>query len=458
MNTPDEPVPFNLGDKRLDRRAQAILQAILAQPGASIPAAARSPAAARATYDFYDNRLVDPRDIDEAHRRHTLSLIARCQGPILVPQDTSEIDWTSPARSGRLGQLGSAFCSGMLLHSALALDERGVPLGLLHLHAWMRDPAQRGKRKDRRRKETAAKESQRWLDAEQACADAVPAERLLVCIGDREADFYDLFALPRRHNHHVLVRANGVRRLKGTKALLGAAVADRPVAGTRPVEVPRKDGRPGRKALLSLRFGEFSVMPPSTHPRRKDLPPLALRAVLAREEPPPAEGKPLEWLLLTSLPVASAADAGRLVGWYVLRWRIERWHYTLKSGCKVEDLQLEAAERLRRALAMHALAASRLLRLTYLAREQPQASCEPELARDEWEVLQRHFKPEGPLPEQPPTLREVTRWVARLGGFLGRKGDGEPGVKTLWRGLARLDAMVAGFRLATGPPGQSSRQ
>jgi len=152
-------------------------------------------------------------------------------------------------------------------------------------------------------------------------------------------------------------------------------------------------------------------------------------------------------VLLTTLPIESFVDAERLVRWYTYRWRIERYHFTLKSGCRLEELQLETAERLRRALSLYALVACRLLHLTYLAREEPWGSCERVLSREEWEVLWRHHFPGKPLPAAAPGLREAVVWVARLGGFLGRKHDGEPGVKVLWRGLRKLQAMVIGFRL-----------
>jgi len=359
-----------------------------------------------------------------------------------------------------LGALAHPKHFGLLLHSALALTSAGLPLGLLHVHAWARDPKQRGQRKDRRRKQTAQKESQRWLDTEAACVAALPAGRTVVTIGDREADFYDLFAVRRRAGQHVLIRAKPRRRLAGAKELLGVAVGQQPVAGHITVRIPRKDGRPGRTATLAVRFGSFALAPPCTHPRRTQLAPLPLRAVFVEEVKPPAKAQPVRWLLLTTLPVTSLAEAEQVVRWYAWRWRIEHFHYTLKSGCKVEQLQLETAARLRRALAVYALVAARLLHLTYRARQEPEAVCEPAVSREEWQVLWRHFCPGRPLPLQPPCLHQAVRWIAQLGGFLGRKGDGEPGVKVLWRGLQQLRAMVVGYRLAQAPPptGHSSNQ
>lgn len=450
MNSTQTLFPFDLGHHRLNLRADRIVQAILAQPGASIPQTAGSRAAADATYRFLDNCNVHPKDLDDAHRAYTLGLVEEGAGPLLVVQDTTAADFTSPGRNHALGQLAHAKHFGFFVHSALAVSATGLPLGLVHQHVWLRPPEERGKRKDRRHKETADKESQRWLDSEAAYVAALPAERVVVTLADREADFYDYFALTRRPGQHVLIRAKLRRRLAGSKELLGVAVHNTPVRGTLKVQVPRKDGQPGRTATLAVRYGTFALRPPSTHPRRTQLEPLPLQAVLVEEVNPPSGVTPVQWLLLTTLPVWGLADAEQVVRWYTYRWLIERYHFTLKSGCQLEELQLETAARLRRALALYALAAARLLHLTYRARREPDAPCEPAVSRPEWEVLWRHFCPGEPLPGEPPGLRQVVRWIARLGGFLGRKGDGEPGVKVLWRGLSYLHQMVVGFRLAQG--------
>jgi hypothetical protein len=456
MTSAQDLYPFDLGHKRLNQRAARIVQAALDHPGDTIPTAAADRAATDATYRFLDNPNVLPEDLDDAHRACTLNLLAASAGPLLVPQDTTSIDFTSPVRARTLGPLAHAKHFGFFVHSALALREDGLPLGLLHQYVWMRSAAERGKRTQRRHKETADKESQRWLDTEQACVAALPADRQVVLISDREADFYDYLAVPRRPGQHVLVRAKLRRRIAESKQLLGVAVRAQPVAGHLRVRVPRKDGQPERQATLAVRYGTFALLPPSTHPRRQELSPLPLQAILVREVEPPAGVKPLEWLLLTTLPVASLAEAERVVRWYALRWRIERYHFVLKSGCKLEELQLETAARLRRALALYAIVAGRLLHLTYLARQEPEASCEPSVSREEWEVLWRRFCPGQALPAQPPSLHQALGWIARLGGFLGRKRDGEPGVKVLWRGLRTLRAMVIGFQLAKATHSEQS--
>ena len=197
-------------------------------------------AASDAAYRFLNNPNVDPHDIDDAHARSTVDLAARYPSVLLIAQDTTDLDFTSPVRNGRLGQLAHAKHFGFFVHSALAATADGLPLGLLSQHVWMRPPDQRGKRKERRRKETADKESQRWLDAEAACIAALPADRPVVMIADRECDFYDYFAVARRPGQDVLIRAKLRRRIAGSKELLGAAMRAGTVQGSLTVQAPRR--------------------------------------------------------------------------------------------------------------------------------------------------------------------------------------------------------------------------
>jgi hypothetical protein len=323
---------------------------------------------------------------------------------------------------------------------------------LLAQYVWARPPEQRGKRRDRRHKETAGKESQRWLDGLADVGRHLPADREVLVLGDREADFYDLFAADRRPGLHLLVRAKGRRRLWREAGLLGSALRAAAALGTMAVQLRRGGDGPARTAVVTLRARPVQLAPPSTHPRRKGLGPVALTAVLAVEEEAPAGVAPLSWLLLTTWPVGTPEAAAQLVRWYALRWLIERYHYVLKSGCRVEQLQLGSAGRLRRALATYAVVAWRLLWLVYEARRDPGRPCGDVLGPPECVVLRARFG--GPA-GGPPGLGEAVAWIARLGGFLGRRHDGPPGVRVLWRGLRRLGDLVRGWELAHGqrPPG-----
>jgi hypothetical protein len=327
-------------------------------------------------------------------------------------------------------------------------------LGLLDQRTWTRDFSTLGKRAQRNKKETAEKESQRWLDALAATEASLPVATTVVTVADREADFYDLFAAPRRPESHLLIRAKPRRRVRHVERLLGKAVRAKAAAGTITVELRRGDDRPPRQATLTIRFATLDIAPPSTHPRRKELPYLRLTAILAEEEDPPAGQEPVRWYLVTTLPIATLDDAQRAVRWYTLRWLVERYHYVLKSGCRIERLELETVERLDRAVATYAIVAWQLLWLTYEARHAPEGSCESVLPREVWQLMHRVVHKKKPVPATPPSLKEAVRQVARLGGFLARKRDGDPGVKTIWRGLRRLADLVEGSRLSRENPAQ----
>ena len=443
----------DLGDQRLNKRLVKLVDDFLAKPEASVPLASGDWAATKAAYRFWDNPRVDPDDIRAAHRNITLERLAEHHDePLLAIQDTTSFDFTDHPEITGLGYLGHSKRRGFWLHTVLAVSAAGIPLGPLHQHTWTRDPATLGKRAQRNKKETADKESQRWLDALATTQAVLPPGQMVVTVADREADFYDLFAAPRRPGSHLLIRAKPRRRVRQMERLLGEAVRATAAAGTWTVDLRRGDDRPPRQAVLTIRFATVDIAPPSTHPRRKELPHLRLTALLAEEENPPAGQEPVRWWLLTTLPITSLADAVQAVGWYALRWLVERYHYVLKSGCRIEQLQLETAERLERALATYAVVAWRLLWLTYEARRAPEASCEAVLPRDQWQVLHRVVHKTDTVPVSPPSLREAVRQIARLGGFLARKGDGEPGVKTIWRGLRRLEDLVTGWRLSCKNP------
>lgn len=436
-----------LGDQRLHRRLAHLVEVLAAHPEASVPQALGLWADVKGAYRFWDNERVTPEAIRAAHQQRTRERLP-ADGPVLALQDTTTLDFTAHPGTRDLGYLGDLQHFGLCVHSVLVADTQGVPLGVLHQEVWTRDPADFGKRRRRRFQETADKESQRWLTALAATADALPPDRTVITVADREADCYDLFTAPRRPNLHLLVRAKGRRRLHGEARLLEAAVRAGPARGTVTVTVPRRAERPSRQAVLTLRFGTFALAVPSTHPRRKELAPVSLQAVLAEETTPPVGQAPVRWLLLTTLEVPAEAEAAQVVRWYAARWLIERYHYALKSGCRLEHLQLETSARLQRALATYSVVAWRLLWLTYEARREPDAPCEGVLKRQEWQVLYCRFHPQTPVPTAAPGLREAMHWLARLGGFLGRRHDGEPGVKTLWRGLRRLNDLVAGYQLA----------
>jgi hypothetical protein len=402
--------------------------------------------------------------IRQAHFADTADRTRHCD-LVLLPSDTTFLDYTDHAAVEGLGYWNKPHQKGLCLHSTLALTPDGTPLGLLTQTSWCRDPAQFGKRTGRRAKPTAAKESQRWLDALAACQQRLRPDQPALFIADREADFYDLLAAPRRPGVDLLIRAKSRRALYQEDQLLGAAIRTAKVCGRKTVTLYDGNGRKKRDAVLELRHRRCRLRPPATHPDRARLRPLRITVVEAVEVNPPPGEKPAHWLLLTTRRVKTVQQLKELLGYYALRWRCEGFHSVLKGGgCRVEQLRLEQRARLEKAVAVYSIVALRLMRLQYRAREEPHADSLEELTALEQEVLRREMaRRRAAVPERL-TLREAVRAIAQLGGFLARKSDGEPGPQTLWKGWRRLFDLVEGFQLANpnttlthGPPGSVQR-
>ncbi len=249
----------------------------------------------------------------------------------------------------------------------------------------------------------------------------------------------------RRANSHLLIRAEHDRKVvdhpsKSLKAAIGQTEA----AGEMKVEIPRAKDCSVRIATLTIRYATFTIKAPTN----SQLQPISVNVIWACEDNPSDEVvSPVSWLLLTTLPIECLSDAVRYVRWYSYRWLIERYHFTLKSGCGIEELQLETADRIERALATYSIVAWRLLWLTIDARVNPESPCDRVLETEEWQALYARIHKSKKIPHRPPRLRQAVRWIAQLGGFLARKSDKEPGVKTIWRGLRRLNDLTTGWKL-----------
>ncbi len=444
-----EFVSARLGDARLRLRLAKLVAAFTVYPNGSLPQTFSDWGSLKAAYRFFSNRRVQARSIFDAHAASTME---RLQGHpvVLAAQDTTYFNFTSHPRTSGLGPIGANNTKqrGFLMHSAMAVDaDNGEPLGLMGAVLWSRAeraPAVRDK-KTRSARTPQEKESARWLKMLQHVTQGVPAGTEVVAVSDRESDTIEYLHLAVTGGHKVLVRATHDRKLAtGEEQRLWQAVEGADVLGVVSVTVPRADDRPARQAIVALQATTVTVAPPAG---KRALGPVPVTAVLAREAMCPEGQEPLHWLLLTTLPVSTVDDAARCLRWYTYRWRIERFHFVLKSGCRVEELQLTEAARIQRALAAFSVVAWRLLSLTYAAREHPDEPCTRFLSAAEWQALACFVQKTPEPPSTPPDLRTAVRWIAKLGGFLGRKSDGEPGVKVLWRGLRRLPDITEMWRI-----------
>jgi hypothetical protein len=446
----EELETVNFGDQRLKNRLLQLVERFAEHPAMSIPAACKNWAETKATYRFLSSDKVEAEVIRAGHREKTLERL-RSETCILVAQDTTELNYTSHKKKQGLGGLRHPGEQGLYVHSGLAIRVDGVPLGLLYQEVWARSIKSERSKEERRVAKTKEKESQRWINTLATCREHIPENIETILIADREADMYDLFAAERHPKLHLLVRAVQDRRVDHPATYLQKAVSEQLPAGQLEVEVGRQGERLPRRAVLTIRYLNLQIFPPYRGVHRKGAQPVSVWVILAQEFTPPEGEEAICWWLLTTIPVMSLEDAKRCIQWYGFRWLIERYHFVLKSGCRIERLQLESAERLERALALYSIVAWRLLWLTYQARLSGEQSCTTVFETHEWKSLCCIVHGSPSPPEQPPTLQVAILYVAHLGGFLARKGDGQPGVQTIWRGLSRLSDIAATWLLIQPP-------
>jgi hypothetical protein len=310
-----------------------------------------------------------------------------------------------------------------------------------------------GKRARRKQLPISQKESQKWLhslDAVCTARDCCPTTRL-VSVGDREADVYDVLAAARPAGVDLLLRAAWDRCVSGPERYIWATVESQPVVERLLLKVPRRGPQAARDATLALRFCPVTLCPPR-HRQREGLPAVTLWAVQVQEVDPPPDVTPIEWLLLTTVAVDTMAEAIERVEWYACRWGIEVWHRILKSGCRIEARQLATGERLQRCLTLYSVIAWRVFYAIMLARAVPEMSCDVLLEIEEWQALYCAIHHCPIPPDSPPSLGEAVRWIAQLGGFVGRRRWDQPGAETLWRGLQHLTDLTRMYRIMRSAP------
>ena len=443
-----------LPDQRLVSRLITMTTDFALQPTASIPQACGSWSKTKAAYRFFDHDGITPEDLLISHVQATVQR-ATAHPLVLCVQDTTSLNYSTHPQTKGLGPIGNNRDKtiGLFLHSTLALTPKGQPLGLLQVQSWHRSTATFGRSSHaRNRTPRDQKESQKWLDSFTTCQTlaAQCPDTTLVNVGDREGDLYDLFVAAQAPaaerigpRVHLLVRAQHDRQVAHSQKSLWDFLAAQRLAGRLKINVPRKDGQPGRLVTLAIRYAPVTLCAPGL---KREQPALTLWAVEARETRPPKGATPICWRLLTTLPVASLAAAVEKIRWYAQRWQIEVLHKVLKSGCQVEQRQLETAARLQRVARVDLIVAWHVLALCKAGRETPDGLASDWLSAAEWRALTCYMQARVQPPHRVPTVRQAVRWIAQLGGFLGRRRDGEPGPIVVWRGLQQLRAITAAWK------------
>lgn len=484
----EETKTANLGDKRLTVRLGRVLDMLSRKPEKSIPTSSNGWHETKAAYRFFDNDLITEGKILKPHLDATLKRIQK-EPVVLLPQDTTELNYSGMPSTQGLGKLRSEIQLGMLLHQTIAITPERICLGVIDAQFIIRTELHRerahhyllptiaflisnvtnmemlswslllSKSLKIPRSETLPieeKESVKWLNSyrsAQKLADEFP-ETQFISISDREGDIYELFVETlsvngeKNQRAEFIIRGNRDRVLKKDKKnvketkinkKLKQKVAESPVLGIIEFDVPATKNKKLRHVKQEVRATSVTLQPAERIGRK--LPIVTINVVHAKEINTPHDENPVEWFLLTSLPIDTAEKAIQVITWYLCRWQIEIFFKILKSGCGIEKLQLQTIDRLKPSIAMYMIIAWRILAMTMLGRCCPDMACTSVFDEEEWRAVYVVVH-RCPPPKTPPTLNEMIRMIASLGGFLNRKNDGDPGVKTIWTGLQRVKDFV----------------
>jgi hypothetical protein len=417
-----------VGDARLAKRLIKLADRLGNAPSASIPGACNGKAETQAAYRLFDQARSDRRglgwdDVLEPHMASTETRMAE-HPVVLSVQDTTELDFNGQEIDG-LGSLSFEAQRGMYLHPTYVVTPQRLPLGIVDAWMWARP--------------LDTLESRRWVEGYERQAELagkLPGTRI-VYVADREGDLLEL--MQRAHvlgcPADYLLRAQHNRCLpQGGK--LWPTVLAAPALGDIEFTLPGRANRPARLVRQTL-YAKVVELPDGCGGT------IPVTCLIARETGAPQGQKAVEWRLLTNRKVVTLEDAAQLIDWYRCRWEIETLFHVLKNGCRVEALQLGEIKKLEMAVVIYLVVAWRLAHLMRLGRVYPDLPASAVFDQTEWQAA--WLLAEKTPPKQIPTVREVIRRIAMLGGFLARKGDGEPGVKTLWQGFTRLSSFVKGI-------------
>ncbi len=433
-----------LHDMRRTRRAVKAASNLAENPLGSLPAQMHTWKETKAVYRLLDEPDVTFAALMQPHLHQTREQ-ATASPVVLLVQDTTDIDLSHRRKISGVGQIGNERGRGFFVQTVLAVrPERREVLGCLAQEPFVRIPAPEGEQRHERLKREE-RESDVWIRQVQSIGTPESAS-MWVHVGDRGADMFPFFQACQATQTHFLVRAAQNRRVQEneeeiTYSLLRARAF--PSQASRPFEVPARHGRKGRSTQLQLSFGQMTLLPPRNEPRAgKD--PVTVWVIRVWEEQTPAGEEPLEWILLTSVPTTTLEQAWERVDWYGHRWLVEDYHQCLKSGCRIEQRQLQTVDGLMRLLGLLSPLAVRLLQVRACAGEDPERPASEVIDPLMLAVVAQRSG------GSPATMTVGTFWteVARLGGYLARSHDGPPGWRTIWKGWLSLQTFLEGVHFA----------
>lgn len=434
ITTKDFP-HLDFGDVRRNERFVTIVDNLSTQPGSSIPKQNGNWYDTKATYSFFKNEDVTLGSLQQTIQAYGASQIGDINR-VLIAHDMSNISYNELKAEG-LGYLANKEGRGIICYSGIAISDEGIPLSLLYQQTWVRPLEELGKASHREQIAFEQKESYNWYKGIAQVNEQIGARLQKIHIADREADIYELFFCGCEPETDLLIRARHNRNLSEGSHLWDA-VAQQPALAKEELQIPDNKGIKRVPIEVEVRYQNVEILRPSKSKHQYQS--VELTAIEVRQISPKHQWQeePVHWKLLTTLPVINVTEALQCVRWYSYRWLIERFHFVLKSGTKVEELQLKQADSLQKAIHVFSIVAMRIMQIVYLSRSKPEVSCEIVLPKAQWAVLYMLIHRTKELPLQPPTMSEAVKWIGKLGGHLGRKSDGPPGLKAVWLGYQRI--------------------
>ena len=442
------------GDLRIFKRFLVVAKHLSNQPAAYINQAHGEWNKTKAAYRFFDNERVEGCKIMKAHRDKTIKRMAQQTEVVLIIQDTSFLNFSHMKQSNDLGPIGELKSSsmGLVMHSSLAVSFSGLPLGFADHSLWARKIEDYGKSKYCDDLPIEQKESFKWIKALRNYVHLIPSNCKAITVGDRESDIYDFLVESNKLGAYFLVRAKNDRVVGDSN--LWAFMEQQAVAGSYCVEVPESNKHPKRTAKLEFRYSKVTMKPTK---RRSNLNDITLWAVYAKEVDCHNSVEPLDWMLLTNSKIETPQEAMQALDWYKKRWQIEVFHKILKSGCAVEMSRLEINQRRFPLIAMKSIIAWKIFQMTFLHRISPEQPATTILSQAECFALYCMMNKQPTNEISKLSARKATRWLAQLGGFLGRASDKEPGPELVWRGWQRLQDFTQAFHVAFNMTNQHNR-
>lgn len=448
------------GDKRLDKRTKNILGAVADKPSMAFTQQFQSAAELKACYRLFDSDLISEKVIFEPHFAKTMDRIKLCD-VVVIASDSSSLNYTTRPSNPDSGYISSNNAQGFLIHNSLATTLDRQPLGVVGAKFWARNKKKPEKKIHRDYLPIEEKESYKWVES-YAIANEIAKQcpnTEIINVADREADIIELWesaikAQESENYAHLVVRCNHNRAVVPTEANNCKKLFDygkkAPVIDHCEFELrDRTTHKVIRKVKQEIRASLVCVRP-AYRPgvKRREV---FLNLVFMQEVDPPEGVKPVTWYLLTTLPIETNEDVQKIIQAYLARWDIEVLFRTFKSGCKVEERSLRTSDRLYPMFALFLIVAWRINSLSIISRANSELPCTVIFSEAEWKAayaaVNKTVEPRTSIP----TIREMLIMVARLGGYLNRKNDPEPGAKVIWRGLEYLRAFLDAWEIMQPP-------